>query len=143
MNWHMRFIELAHTIGSWSRDPSTKCGAVLVRPNRSVASMGFNGFPKEMDDDPRLYEIRDMKYDRVVHAEMNALMFCRDPVPLYGYSLYTTAPCCSRCAIHMIQAGIRKFIWPRATPEQQTRWGLDRTYGYLKEVDAVMIEVDP
>jgi dCMP deaminase len=139
----MRFIELAHTIGSWSRDPSTKCGAVLVRPNRSVASMGFNGFPKEMDDDPRLYEIRDMKYDRVVHAEMNALMFCRDPVPLYGYSLYTTAPCCSRCAIHMIQAGIRKFIWPRATPEQQTRWGLDRTYGYLKEVDAVMIEVDP
>ena len=139
----MRFIELAHTIGSWSRDPSTKCGAALVRPNRSVASMGFNGFPKEMDDDPRLYEIRDMKYDRVVHAEMNALMFCRDPVPLYGYSLYTTAPCCSRCAIHMIQAGIRKFIWPRATPEQQTRWGLDRTYGYLKEVDAVMIEVDP
>lgn len=142
MKWHNRFLDLAKVVATWSKDPSTQCGAVIVRPDMSIASLGFNGFPKKMDDDPQIYSIRDMKYDRVVHAEMNALMFCRDPVPLHGYTLYTTAPCCSRCAIHMIQASIRKFVWPRATPEQQTRWGLDRTYQYLREVDASLVEMD-
>lgn len=141
MNWHNRFLELAKLIATWSKDPSTKCGAVLVRPDKSIASMGFNGFPRNMDDDEKLYEIREIKYDRVIHAEMNAILFCKDPFPLNGYTLYTSAPCCSRCAIHMIQVGIRKFVWPRATPEQQIRWGIDRTYSYLKEIDASIIEI--
>lgn len=142
MKWHNRFIELAELISTWSRDPSTKCGAVLVRPDKSIASMGFNGFPKEMDDDERLYEIREIKYDRVVHAEMNAILFCKDSFPLSGYTLYTTGPCCSRCIIHMLQVGIRKFVWPKATPEQQIRWNVAKTYEYIKELNASLIEIE-
>lgn len=141
MKWHERFLDLADVVATWSKDPSTKCGAVLVRPDKTVASLGFNGFPKTMDDDDKLYEIREIKYDRVIHAEMNAILFCRDSFPLHGYTLYTSGPCCSRCIVHMLQVGIRKFVWPKATPEQQIRWNVNKTYEYLREVDASLIEV--
>jgi deoxycytidylate deaminase len=36
----------------WSKDPSTKVGAVIVRPDLTVASIGYNGFPRGMSDDP-------------------------------------------------------------------------------------------
>ena len=32
--WHMRFLEMAELVGSWSKDPSTKVGAVIVDDNR-------------------------------------------------------------------------------------------------------------
>jgi len=141
--WERRFLAVAEQIGSWSKDPSTKCGAVLVRPDNSIASTGYNGFPRQMDDLPDLYVDREQKYDRVIHAEMNALMFCRDTVPLKGYTLYTTAPCCSRCIVHMIQAGIDNFVWPRATPEQAQRWNLKATYRYMSESGVALYEPDP
>ena len=37
--WHNRFMELAEHVAQWSRDPSTKVGAVIVRPDKSVASV--------------------------------------------------------------------------------------------------------
>lgn len=44
--WDARFLDLAVFIGDWSKDPSTKVGAVLVRPDRTIAGLGFNGFPR-------------------------------------------------------------------------------------------------
>lgn len=44
--WDERFIELARLVATWSKDPSTKVGAVIVRPYRTVASVGFNGFAR-------------------------------------------------------------------------------------------------
>ena len=66
--WNRRFLELAAHIASWSRDPSTKTGAVIVRPNKSVAGVGFNGFPQGAKDDPELYTDRTYKYDHIVHC---------------------------------------------------------------------------
>lgn len=142
MKWDRRFLRLAREVASWSKDPSTKNGAVLVRPDRSVASVGFNGFPQEMSDAPLYYQDREVKYDRVIHAEMNAVLFVRDPVPLTGYTLYTTGPSCSRCAVHMIQAGIRRFVFVNASPEQHERWGVDRTLAYLREASATFLQFD-
>lgn len=59
--WDRRFLELATLVASWSKDPSTKTGAVIIGPDRSVISTGFNGFPREMPDDPKLYEDREKK----------------------------------------------------------------------------------
>ena len=36
--WDLRFIELAKLVSTWSKDPSTKVGSVIVRPNKTVAS---------------------------------------------------------------------------------------------------------
>ncbi len=110
--WDKRFLELAELVASWSKDPSTKCGAVIVRPDKSVASVGFNGFPKSCDDSEHLYNNRELKYERIVHAELNAILLAREN--LGGYTLYTWppgyGPTCARCASHVIQAGIKEVV---------------------------------
>ncbi len=46
--WDQRFINLARLVSSWSKDPRKKVGAVITNPNRSVASLGYNGFARGM-----------------------------------------------------------------------------------------------
>lgn len=130
--WDRRFLELAKLVSTWSKDPSTQCGAAIVRPNNSVASVGFNGFPQGMSDADELYANREIKYSRVVHCEVNALLFAREPVN--GYTLYTTGPCCDRCAVQMIQAGITRFVAYTA-PDMIARWGeaFKKTFSYYDE----------
>ena len=101
--WHSRFFELADLIAYWSKDPSTKVGAVIVRPDRTIASVGYNGFPRGVDD---TYTTRDDKLLRTVHAEANAILAAREP--LHGYTLYVLPlhPC-ANCAGLIIQAGIK------------------------------------
>lgn len=132
--WDLRFLELAKQVSTWSKDPSTKCGAVIVRPDRTIASVGYNGFPKGMPDDKELYENRDEKYSRVVHCEVNALIHARESVK--GYTLYTyPLACCDRCAVQMIQAGVDQFVFPSIPADKIERWGaaLQRTKRYYYE----------
>jgi len=140
--WDLRYLEMARLVSTWSKDPSTQTGAVIVRPNKSVASVGFNGFPQNMPDSPELYANRDEKYSRIVHCEMNALLFTKDN--LHGYTLYTHPfLSCDRCFVHMLQAGITRFVAPQATEEQLTRWGpaFDRVRRYAAESGVQLIEV--
>lgn len=137
--WDLRFLKLADSISEWSKDPSTKTGAIIVRPDRTIASVGYNGFARGMRDDPELYANREIKYSRVVHCEMNAVLSAREPVR--GYTLYTTGPCCDRCVVHMIQVGIQRFVFWAPTPEQAQRWNVERTMSYLNEVDVEVVQV--
>lgn len=137
--WDTRFLLLAETVAQWSKDPSTKCGAVIVRPDHSVASLGFNGFPKNMPDDPALYEDRDAKLSRIIHAEMNALLHAHGPVA--GCTLYTwPLCCCDRCAAHMIQAGITRVVSPKCPPDKAERWApiLERGFRYFREANVLV-----
>lgn len=124
MKWDRRFLQLADHISLWSKDPSTKCGAVLVRPDRSIASMGFNGFPIGCDDRPERYEDREVKNGNVAHAEMNALLFCRDPIPLTGYTLYTSAPVCRNCSVYVRQSRVSRVVYWQTDEERARRWGI-------------------
>lgn len=71
--WDSRFIELAEHVGEWSKGPRKQIGAVLVRPDRSVASMGYNGPPRGFDDEAFLRMTREEQHKIVIHAEDNAL----------------------------------------------------------------------
>jgi dCMP deaminase len=104
--WDDRFFDLADMVGSWSKDPSTKVGAVIIRPDRTIASVGYNGFPRGVDDSPEIYADRPTKYMRIVHGEANAILSAREP--LHGYTLYVTPlhPCAT-CSGLIIQAGIK------------------------------------
>lgn len=142
--WDLRFLRLARHVSEWSRDPSTKMGAVIVRPDKSVASIGFNGFPQKMPDDETLYEIREEKYSRIIHCEMNAAMFCRDET-LRGYTLYTwpLMPC-ERCFVHVAQMGIVRCVFPKATPEAEARWSsaFAKTVTFANEMgDIDLVEI--
>ena len=104
-DWHQRFLALAAHVGSWSKDPSTKVGAVIVRNDRTIVSVGYNGFPRHCDDDPELYADRTKKYPRTVHAEVNAILTAKEP--LDGCALYVSPlyPCPS-CAGIILPSGI-------------------------------------
>lgn len=142
--WDRRFLQLAEHVAGWSKDPSSQVGAVIVRPDKSIASLGFNGFPRGMSDAPELYEDRETKYARVVHAEMNAVLSANEPVR--GYALYVTNPPCDRCMAHMIQAGIAKVVWPATVAlSYQERWAEStrKSIAMLNEVGVVWDGWDP
>lgn len=106
--WHYRFLNLAKHISSWSRDPSTKVGAVIVDNKKRIVSIGYNGFPIGIEDDGRL-NIRDIKLELIVHAERNALLFANKPLDNCILYTYPFMPC-SICAGMIIQAGITHVI---------------------------------
>ena len=65
-DWDTRFLDLAEHISKWSKDPSTKVGAVIVDSYRRIVSTGYNGFPQGvMDSYDRLTD-RDTKYEIII-----------------------------------------------------------------------------
>ena len=135
LTWDRRFLKLAELVSTWSKDPSTKVGAVIVNNRRHVVSLGYNGFPQAMKDLPADYADREKKYSRIVHGEINALIFAKGGIPS-GSTLYTWPfLSCDRCAVQMIQAGIYDFVAPQPTPEQFERWGdaFKRSMEYINE----------
>lgn len=108
-HWHHRFLCLAAHVAQWSRDPDKKVGAVIVRPDKTIASLGFNGFPRGVNDDDARYQDKELKRELVTHAEVNAILHAREP--LHGYTLYVwpLAPCV-RCAATIIQSGISHVV---------------------------------
>jgi len=118
--WDERFLRIVDEVTSWSKDPSTKCGAIIVRPDRSIVSYGYNNFPAKIEDTSKRRYHRPTKYELVVHSETNALLFARENVE--GYTMYaSTIPCC-RCAMNIIQAKIARVICHRPTADYITRW---------------------
>lgn len=101
---------MAAMVSTRSKDPSTKVGAVIARPDRSIASVGYNGFPKGILDDERLHD-RDTKYSMILHAEENAVLNARED--LSGYTLYVHPifPC-AHCFRTLRQKGISRLVGP-------------------------------
>lgn len=121
--WDKRFLRLAFEVASWSKDPSTKVGALIVRPDRRIVSTGYNGFPRGVEDAPELLTNRDVKYKRTVHAELNAILQAREP--LDNTELYCTLPPCSTCAGAIVQAGIKHVTWINPLQSTADRWRED------------------
>lgn len=117
--WDQRFLELAKFISGWSKDPSTKVGAVIVDTDgRSIVSTGYNGFAKGVKDSDERLNDRELKYKMVCHGEMNAILFSKRD--LTGCTLYTYPfGCCSSCASYVVQTGIKRVVFPKTTNE---RW---------------------
>jgi len=116
--WNVRFMQMAQLISTWSKDQSTKVGCVIVSPQKAILSMGYNGFPRGVDDTIPARHERPTKYDFVVHAEENALLNAgRNGTRLNGGILYVTMPPCTHCAGSIIQSGIKEIIY--LEPEKQ------------------------
>jgi dCMP deaminase len=118
--WDLRFLELAKHISEWSKDPSTKVGAVIADNKNIIVSVGFNGFPKGIADDDRLFE-REIKYKKIVHAEVNAILHAKKDLSNCTLYTYPFMPC-SQCANLIVQSGIKKILAPIYINE---RWEKD------------------
>ena len=119
--WNKRFMEVAFLVASWSKDPSTKTGAVIVGPDKEIRSTGYNGPVRGVDDDvPERYE-RPTKYDFFEHAERNALYnACLTGVSVKGCVMYATHAPCVDCARAIIQAGIKTVITNKIIIDDKT-----------------------
>jgi dCMP deaminase len=119
--WDRRFLSMARLVSSWSKDPSTKVGAVIVTPENVLVSVGYNGFAQAMPDVEKHYIDREAKYSRIVHSETNAIVLARGDVR--GHTLYVTLPPCDRCAVTIIQAGISRVACPEiVSGDAELRW---------------------
>lgn len=116
--WDRRFYNLAVHVSSWSKDESTRVGAVIVDNKKRIVSIGFNGFPAGVDD---TITSRDQKLRRTVHAEVNALSFANRSVE--GCTVYVTHAPCSNCAAVLIQHSIGAVAFPEPEPAFLERWG--------------------
>lgn len=126
--WDKRFIDLAEHVSTWSKDPSTKVGAVIVDENRRIVSVGYNGFPAGVNDAQERYDNREIKYEMIIHGEINAILFAnRD---LHNCTLYTWPfmPC-SRCASIVTQKGISRVVAP---VNKDPRW--EKSFNLSKDI---------
>lgn len=120
--WDQRFLRLARLVALWSKDPSTQCGAVIVRPDHTLASVGFNGFARGMDDNPENYADRTIKYPHILHSEWNAIRSTQDP-SLAGNTVYAwPMPPCDECTAPLLQKKIARVVSNPPEQDKLIRW---------------------
>ncbi|MFV0626815.1 MAG: deoxycytidylate deaminase [Alphaproteobacteria bacterium] len=109
--WHRRFMEVALLISGWSKDRSTKTGAIVVGPDKEIRATGYNGFVRGVDDDVEERHERPTKYVFFEHAERNCVYnACLTGTSLKGCVLYATHTPCTDCARAIIQSGIKTVV---------------------------------
>lgn len=134
--WGSRFLGLAEYIAQWSKDPSTKVGAVIADGKR-IVSVGFNGLPQGLADKAERLADRDIKYEMTIHAEINAILFAERSVA--GCTVYTWpfGPC-PRCAGVLIQSGVRKVVFPLGSASSSPYANTSRSEEMFREAGVVV-----
>jgi dCMP deaminase len=121
--WDQRYFDLASCVAAWSKDPKAQVGAVLLDERGWPIALGYNGFPAGVEDDAEKLRNADLKNDMVVHAEQNALL-CAGSRSRGGTMYVYGKPICPRCAVLIIQAGVRRVVGiqpdPARNPESTT-----------------------
>lgn len=144
--WDLRHLSLCLEIASWSKDLSTKVGALIVRDGKFPVSWGYNGPARMLPDEHAFFEDREKKLAMTLHGEQNAILNAGQD--LKGCTLYVTQPPCSNCASQIVQTGIVRVAWIWPDPEFAARWaqslelaewqfnhaGIDTEVYHMKEV---------
>ena len=117
----IRFLNLAKEISTWSKDPSTKVGAVVVGDRDQIISQGYNGFPRGFNDSDEIYSNKQLKYKYIIHAEANAIYNALyNGAYVEGATIYVHGlPVCSECAKAIVQSGITRVVYDS---EPKERW---------------------
>lgn len=84
------------------------------------------------------------EYGRVVHAEMEALLFCaRNGISTRGCTLYCTTFPCHNCAKHIIASGIRRVVYVEPYPKSKAeKFHSDAIEHQAKKPSAKKVQFD-
>jgi dCMP deaminase len=124
-DWDLRFLGLAEYIGTWSKDRSTRVGCVIVGEHKEIRAIGYNGFPRGVDDDLDDRHARPVKYKWTEHAERNAIFnAARAGISIDGCAMYVPWFPCMECARAIVQSGIATLVAYRPDVSHPT-WGED------------------
>ncbi|MDD2445414.1 MAG: dCMP deaminase family protein [Clostridia bacterium] len=115
ISWDEYFMGVALLASKRSKDPTTQVGCCIVSSDNIIISVGYNGFPKNCNDDEYPWErtgesIKDTKYPYVVHAELNAILNAGGR-SLKDCKLYSGLFPCNECTKAIIQSGIKEIFY--------------------------------
>jgi dCMP deaminase len=115
--WDQHWLQVAQITSELSKDPSTKVGAVIVTPDNRQCSLGYNGFAAGIEETEEMWNVREIKYELVVHGELNAII--NAPFDTRGCFVYCTTQPCHRCMPHLKNAGIKRIVFKEKYPRIQ------------------------
>jgi dCMP deaminase len=103
--WDIRHLQSARQISSYSKDPTSKVGAVIAR-NKLEVSRGWNGFPSLIPDKQEYLNNREEKWKRMLHAEVHAILQAKGDTQSTTIYTFPFFPC-PRCVplIHAAYIG--------------------------------------
>ncbi len=138
--YHLEMIAEAELTASFSKDPSTKVGAVACK-NKRILAKGRNGYPAGVPD--IRYDSRDFKMLLVVHSEANLIAHAAAAGhSLEGADMFVTFPICNDCAKLVMGAGVTNVFVPlyEKRDEWFYRWKL--SVAMLNQVKIAAYEYD-
>jgi dCMP deaminase len=147
MNWDEFFYKMAELVASKSKDRSTKCGSVIVGNGNTVLSLGFNGFPRKVNDDIDSMHDRPRKYFFFEHSERNSIYAAaKNGIKLDGSSIHLSGgglPCAD-CARAIIQAGIIEIVYRDIPFKGKGNWkeSMDAAKEMLLEAGVKLTRLD-
>lgn len=115
ISWDEYFMGIAMLSAERSKDNTTQVGASIVKSDKKIVSVGYNGMPTGCTDDEMPWErdgetSLDTKYPFVCHAELNAILNSNIG-NLSGCTVYVTLFPCNECAKAIIQSGIKRVVY--------------------------------
>jgi len=111
ISWDELYMTMVYLMAMKSKDLSTHVGAVIVGPDNEVRSVGYNSFPRGINDNVPERQERPEKYHWFAHAERNAIYNAgMVGIPVKGCKMYTNGIPCNNCAFGIINAGIKEVI---------------------------------
>ncbi len=115
VNWQFYFMAIAHLVSLRSSCLSRKCGAILVKDKRIIAT-GYNGAPSGFEhcDTAGCLRIEravqageSLDLCRGIHAEQNAILqAASSEQSTVGSEMYSTVQPCVHCAKMIVNCGI-------------------------------------
>jgi dCMP deaminase len=123
MTWEQYAIELAEVAKLKSKDPWLQVGAVLLRHDNTIAGIGFNGFPTNMDED---WTNREKRRSYVIHAEQNAMRYAK---PNECRLIATTTLPCNNCLKMIAGYGIEQVVYRYAYERDDSTLQIANDFG--------------
>ncbi|WP_316172895.1 deoxycytidylate deaminase [Bradyrhizobium sp. SZCCHNRI2049] len=119
------WMQCAAQAASQSKDRSRKIGCVIVDRRDVAISMGWNGFPRRVNDNVEARHMRPLKYKWTEHAERNAIYnAAARGASTLGCTIYLPWFPCSDCARAIIQSGIERLVCVPCEPTDE-QWHAD------------------
>jgi len=134
-----RYMGLAFWMASFSKDPDTQVGALIVSDENVPLGYGYNGPPSNFLDSEVSWK-RPEKYSFIRHAEKNAITHSSGP--LEGATLYVTARPCTTCMLDIIAVKIKKVIYFPLKPDKDSSLCLNEETAKATEEKAKKGKVD-
>lgn len=122
------FLEIAEAVSKASPDEATKCGCVLTDMDNRIISTGYNGYPRDTNNNvwPKG---RPDKYYITEHSEKNAILNCAVvPRHIGGGKAFVNGICCYSCLLDLWQFGISEVYQANMRPKM-----VDEEHERIKE----------